>query len=73
MPHVIVKLYAGRTEQQKTKLAQEVTRAVTSTLGSPEDSVSVAIEDIEPSEWRAQVYVPDILGRVDTLYKKPGY
>jgi 4-oxalocrotonate tautomerase len=73
MPHVIVKLRAGRSDEQKRALAQAVTDAVMSALGSTEDSVSVAIEDIQPSDWRSQVYEPDILGKPEALFKKPGY
>lgn len=73
MPHVIVKLYSGRSEQQKTALADAVTRAVTSTLKYGEESVSVGIEDIEPNDWVDQVYRPDILGKPGSIYKKPGY
>jgi phenylpyruvate tautomerase PptA (4-oxalocrotonate tautomerase family) len=29
MPHVVVKLYSGRSEQQKALLAEALTRAVT--------------------------------------------
>jgi phenylpyruvate tautomerase PptA (4-oxalocrotonate tautomerase family) len=28
MPHVIVKLYSGRSEKEKSKLAEEITKAV---------------------------------------------
>jgi 4-oxalocrotonate tautomerase len=73
MPHVIVKLYAGRSEQQKARLAEEVTKAVVATLGYGEESVSVGIEDVEPQDWAEKVYKPDILGNGDTIYKKPGY
>jgi len=73
MPHVIVKMYSGRSEQLKARLAQEVTKAVTSTLNLGEDSVSVALEDVEPKDWGEQVYKPDILGKSGTIYKKPGY
>jgi 4-oxalocrotonate tautomerase len=73
MPHVIVKLYAGRTEQQKTRLAQQLTKAVTTTLKCGEDAVSVSIEDIEPEDWVEQVYKKDILSNPETVYKKPGY
>jgi 4-oxalocrotonate tautomerase len=73
MPHVIVKMHAGRTEEQKTRLAQEVTRAVISALGASEDSVSVAVEDVKPADWLEAVYKPDILGKAGTIYKKPGY
>jgi 4-oxalocrotonate tautomerase len=73
MPHVIVKMYAGRSEQQKNKLAEEITRAVMSSLNHDEDAVSVGIEDIEPKDWTEKVYKADILGKPDTIYKKPGY
>lgn len=73
MPHVIVKLYSGRSEQQKERLAAEVTKAVMAALKAGEESVSVAIEDIEPKDWAEKVYKPDILAKPDTIYKKPGY
>ena len=73
MPHVIVKLLPGRSEQQKTRLAEEVSRAVMTALGSDESSVSVAIEEIQASNWTETVYKPDIIGNMDRIYKKPGY
>lgn len=38
-----------------------------------EESVSVAIEEIRPQDWAAEVYKPDIVGHREKLYKKPGY
>jgi 4-oxalocrotonate tautomerase len=73
MPHVIVKLYAGRSEQQKTRLADEITKAVMASLNYGEEAVSIAVEDISPSDWTDKVYKPDILGKPENIYKKPGY
>jgi len=73
MPHVVVKLYAGRTEAQKTKLAEEIVKAVMAGVGSAEESISVGVEDIAPGDWTERVYKPDIADKWDTLYKKPGY
>lgn len=73
MPHVIVKLYSGKSEQLKQALARAITEAVTNSLGYGEDSVSVGIEDVEPSDWTDQVYEPDIIAKAQTIYKKPGY
>lgn len=73
MPHVIVKMYAGRSEQEKKRLAEAVTKAVTTTLGYGEESVSVAIEDVAPERWAEEVFRPDILGNAGRMYKKPGY
>jgi 4-oxalocrotonate tautomerase len=73
MPHVLVKMYCGRTEEQKQRLADEITRAVMSVLGSSEGSVSIAIEDIDPVRWDVDVYEPEIAGKDHTQYKRPGY
>ena len=73
MPHVIVKLLPGRSAQQKAKIAEEVTKAIMATANCAETSVSVGIEDVASDVWTEQVYKPDILGKPDTLYKRPGY
>jgi 4-oxalocrotonate tautomerase len=38
-----------------------------------EESVSVAIEEIQPQDWAETVYKPDMLGNWEKLYKKSGY
>ena len=73
MPHVIVKMYAGRAEAEKNALAEKLTQAVMRTLGYGAESVSVSIEDIEPRDWTEKVYRPDISEKPGQLYKKPGY
>ncbi len=73
MPHVIVKLYPGRSEQQKTRLAERIVKDVVTTLDSAEESVSVAIVEVTPEEWTDKVYTPDVIGNRERLYKKPGY
>lgn len=73
MPHVIVKLYPGRSEKLKTKLAEEITKAVMSALNSDEKAISVGVEDVKPEHWTETVYKPDILGKPGTIYKKPGH
>jgi 4-oxalocrotonate tautomerase len=73
MPHVIVKLLPGRSEQQKTRLAEEIVKDVVAIAKCEEKSVSVAIEEIKPEDWAEKVYRPDILDNQEKLYKKPGY
>lgn len=73
MPHVIVKLVTGRSDQQKTKIAEEVTKAIMGTANCNESAVSVSIEDIQADAWTEKVYKPDILGGPGRLFKKPGY
>jgi 4-oxalocrotonate tautomerase len=73
MPHVIVKLWPGKSEQQKARLAEAITKDVMDVLGYGEESVSVALEEVEPRDWAEQVYKPDIVNKPEQLYKKPGY
>lgn len=73
MPHVVVKLYTGRSDQQKKELADEIVKTLMSKLGNSEDSISVAIEDVNKEDWTEKVYKPEIEGKQDTLFKKPGY
>ena len=73
MPHVIVKWYPGRTQAQKEELARAITEDIVAIGGCAESSVSVAIEEITPEDWPEAVYRPDILGKEDTLVRKPGY
>ena len=73
MPHVIVKLWPGKSEAQKQQLADEITESVMSTLGYGAESVSVAMREVSSADWKAEVYDPDIAETDDTLYKKPGY
>ena len=73
MPHVIVKLQSGRSEQLKAKLADEATKAIMIGANCAAQSVSVSIEDIEANDWVEKVYKPDIIGNAGKLYKKPGY
>jgi 4-oxalocrotonate tautomerase len=72
-PHVIVKLYPGRSEQQKVRLAEQIVKDVVSIIKCGEESVSVAIEEIKAEDWAEKVYKPDILNTPGKLYKKPGY
>ncbi|MEZ5963116.1 MAG: tautomerase family protein [Planctomycetota bacterium] len=73
MPHVIVKLWPGKSQQQKQRLTDAITRAVTRELGYGEESVSVAFEEVRAEDWKEQVYLPDVVGQSDKLLKKPGY
>ena len=73
MPHVIVKLYPGRSEEQKKKLADTIVKDIVAIAQCEEKSVSVAIEEVKKEDWADKVFQPDILDKKDRLYKKPGY
>jgi len=73
MPHIIVKLYPGRTDEQKRRLANEIVKDVVEIAKCEKKSVSVAFEEVEPNDWPETVYKPDILNKKDSLFVKPGY
>ena len=73
MPHVIVKLWPGKSEQQKERLAERIAKDVMDVLNYGEESVSVGFEEVNSNDWKEKVYKPDVKDKWDKLYKKPGY
>ena len=65
MPHVIVKLWPGKSEQQKIRLAEAIVKDVMHVLHYGEESVSVAIEEIKAEDWAEKVYKPDIVNNAE--------
>lgn len=73
MPHVIVKMHPGNSEEKKIQLTEEITQAIMSVINKPEMSISVDIQEIGSDTWMDEVYAKDIQPKMDSLYKKPGY
>jgi len=73
MPHVIVKLWPGKSEAQKQRLAEEIVKDFVELFGYKEDSLSIAIEEVLQKDWAEKVYKPEIINHPEKLYKKPGY
>ncbi|WP_255326595.1 tautomerase family protein [Sphingobium sp. EM0848] len=53
VPHVIVKLWSGKSETQKRELTDAIVSATRRVLGYSEDAVSVAFEEVPPGAWTA--------------------
>ena len=47
MPHIVMKCYPGRTEEQKALCAEKMAESIAETMGCPVSAVSVSIEEIE--------------------------
>lgn len=73
MPHIIVKLQPGRSEELKAKLADKITEAMVETINTDEKKISIDIQEIQPEDWVKRVYKREILAKSESLYKKPGY
>ena len=53
MPIIRVEMLKGRTNDQKRKMAQELTDAFINTAGGNAQAVQVVITDIEKEDWAA--------------------
>ena len=72
MPHIIVKLWPGRNDEIKSKLAKKIASSVAEELNVDMGDVSVAIEEIPREEWGEKVYKAEIKDNVN-IYHKPNY
>ena len=52
---------------------QTIAKDVMDILHYGEESVSVAMEEVNSQDWKEKVYKPDIQKNWDKLYKQPGY
>ncbi|QDT29688.1 4-oxalocrotonate tautomerase [Gimesia panareensis] len=73
MPHVIIKLWPGKSDALKQELADRITRDVMDVFHYGAESISVAFEEVKASEWREKVFQPDIVAKPEQLFKHPGY
>lgn len=51
MPFVVVKLYEGRTIEQKRAAAKAITQVIVETLNTSADHTQVVFEDVKKSDW----------------------
>lgn len=73
MPHIVVKWFKGRTKEQTQEFVDEMVKKAVELTGRGADHFSVAVEEYDPQEWEEKVYNPEIVEKLDTVYKKPGY
>ena len=73
MPHVEIKCFPGRTEEQKKLCAERITEVVAESLGCKQTSVSVAIKEVKEEDWKEEVWDMCIVSEKEFLYKEPGY
>ena len=73
MPHVEIKCFPGRTEEQKKLCAEKIAEDIAKTLGCRLESVTVAIKEVPEKDWKKEVWEAQIVADKDLLYKEPGY
>lgn len=74
MPHVDIKCFPrDLNDEQKTALAADIAEVIIRHFNSKDGSVSVALNQVNPEDWKAQVWDTEIVPKLDELIKKPGY
>ena len=51
MPFIHIRLYEGRSAEQKKAFVEAVTRETSRTLNCPPEAVDIVFEDIKKSDW----------------------
>ena len=74
MPHVDIKCFPRDfNDEQKTALAADIADVIIRHFNSKDSSVSGALNQVAPADWKAQVWDTEIGPKLDELIKKPGY
>ncbi len=72
MPHIAIKMLAGRSEEQKRKAAEAVTKALAESLGMSDHYITLTIEDFSAEEWQT-VFRKEVTDKSDKVYITPKY
>ncbi|ALB62719.1 FIG00554267: hypothetical protein [Cronobacter condimenti 1330] len=74
MPHIDVKFFPrDLSDAQQQAFADELTQVIVKHLQSKESSVSVALNEVQPDQWKTQVWDQEIAPNKAHLARKPGY
>ncbi|MEX7608943.1 tautomerase PptA [Enterobacter asburiae] len=74
MPHVDIKCSPrDLNDEQKAALAEDIAEVIIRHFNSKDSSVSVALNQVNQEDWKAQVWDTEIGPKLDELIKKPGY
>lgn len=73
MPHIILKMQPGRSEEVKKELTEKITKVLEDVANASNGSISIDIQEIKKESWNEEVYNPEIKAKMDKLYKKPNY
>ncbi len=71
MPHISLKMYKGRTTEEKNKIANELADVLVKNGVKP-TAISVSVTDYEPEVWKEQVYDKEIRDNKD-IFVEAGY
>ena len=74
MPHVDIKCFPrDLNDEQKSALATDIADVIIRHLNSKPGSISVALNEVNPEDWKTQVWDTEIAPQAETLIRKPEY
>lgn len=74
MPHVDIKCFPrDLNDEQKAALATDIADVIIRHLNSKPGSISVALNEVNPEDWKTQVWDTEIAPQAETLIRKPEY
>ncbi|MEW9079345.1 tautomerase family protein [Terrisporobacter glycolicus] len=70
MPHINIKMYPGRSEEVKAKLAKHTKEFMVKELEMDEKFISISVEEIDKENWQSEVMdkIKD-----EELYERPNF
>ncbi len=71
MPHIVVNVWPGRSDEAKKKLANRIALDVAEVFEMDTEYVSVAFEEVPEAEWDA-FCKREIEDKPEKVYKLPG-
>lgn len=74
MPHVSIRHFPKEfTDEQRERLAKAITAVISENFGVDRGAVSIALEPVPESDWKAAVATPEIKVREHLLIQAPSY
>jgi 4-oxalocrotonate tautomerase len=74
MPHVMINCFkADIPEERLTRLRSGIAKILQQELGCYEEAISIDLRQVEPQNWREQVYEVLIAPRMKDLLLQPKY
>lgn len=70
MPHINIKMYPGRSEEVKARLAKHTKEFMIKELEMDEKFISVSVEEIDKENWQSEVM--DKI-KEEELYERPNF
>lgn len=74
MPHIQV-TFATRnfTDEQNQSFSDDLVEVLKKHLKVGDEAISVGFDEVEPANWKTEMYDTQIKPQLDKLVKKPGY